>query len=152
MGRSIVWLRVAYASESVWQLLNLCRARLQPCRKVRKIDAASAAGLFKIELPHGLFSLWGVNLLLHATKPHRLKPVLLRARFNSCANFTAIANSSTLRAPFAWPISPIASTTSWKISRISKSKYRTYRTRVPQRMYPLIHLRGRGLQAEWSRA
>jgi hypothetical protein len=50
---------VAHASESVWQLLNLCRARLQPCRKVRKIGAASAAGLFKIELPHGLFSLWG---------------------------------------------------------------------------------------------
>ncbi len=46
------------ALESVWQLLNLCRARLQPCRKVFRIIAALAADLSDIELSHRLFSLW----------------------------------------------------------------------------------------------
>src|SRR6202049_4193411 len=40
-----------------WQLLNLCRARLQPCRKVSGIIAALAAALSEIELAHLLFSL-----------------------------------------------------------------------------------------------
>src|ERR1700688_2141221 len=57
--------KVGQAPEPVWQLTNLCRARLQPCRKVCRMNSALAAGLLGIELPHRLFSLSGVAFLRH---------------------------------------------------------------------------------------
>jgi len=40
--------------EPLWQQPNLCRARLQPCRKPPRTKTALAAGPFEIELPHKL--------------------------------------------------------------------------------------------------
>ena len=60
----------------VWQLPNLCRARLQPCRMVCRMSLALAAGLFGFELPNSLFGL-PAELHISIPKPDRLNPVLL---------------------------------------------------------------------------
>jgi hypothetical protein len=45
--------------QSLCELQNLCRARLQPRRKVRRMNTALALGLLGVELAHWLFSLTG---------------------------------------------------------------------------------------------
>jgi hypothetical protein len=60
----------------VWQLVNFCRARLPPCRKVFRMNTALAAGLYESEIPHRLFSLSVLRLCRFISD--RLKPVLLK--------------------------------------------------------------------------
>lgn len=63
-------------------LLVFCRARLQPCHEVCSINAALAAGMFEIELPHGPHGEYSVHarssIDSREFKTDRLKPVLLQ--------------------------------------------------------------------------
>src|SRR5580704_11358639 len=72
---------------------------VQPCRKVRKNKVASAAALYKIELPHRFFSLW--VFVLVCTKTRRLKPAPLTPlnarRLNSVVSRTDLTIFGTNR-------------------------------------------------------
>src|SRR5580704_1720294 len=82
-----------HAEELVWQVLSLCRAGFQLCRKVRNFKAASAAGLLKIELPQRLFRL--VLIFATAAEVKRRQAEARPTRLTPPAPVSSLASSNS---------------------------------------------------------